>query len=82
MEVLSGQPSVVGKGAVEFRVRPYATIFLDGNRLGETPLTPIEAPAGLYTVKVVNAELGKTVTRSIQVSAGQTTLVAVNLFKE
>ncbi len=72
----------VGTGSVEFRIRPYATIFLDGNRLGETPLPRIEKPAGRYTVEVVNAELGKTVTRSIQVSAGQTTLVTVNLLNE
>jgi hypothetical protein len=39
-------------------------------------------PAGHYTVKAVNTELGKTVTRSIQVTAGQTTPVMVNLFNE
>jgi hypothetical protein len=39
-------------------------------------------PVGRYTVKVVNTELGKTATRSIQVGAGQTTLVAVNMFNE
>ncbi len=76
------QHSQAGTGTVEFRVRPYATIFLDGNMLGETPLAPIEMPAGDYTMKAVNTELGKTVTRSIQVSAGQTTPVMVNLFNE
>jgi serine/threonine protein kinase len=72
----------VGMGAVEFRIRPYATVFLDGVRLGETPLPPIEKPAGQYTVKLVNAELGKTVMRSIQVRVGETTLVSVNLSHE
>jgi serine/threonine-protein kinase len=72
----------VGTGTVEFRVRPYATIFLDGNRLGETPLPPVAMPVGQYTAKVVNTELRKTVIRSVQVSAGQTTLIAVNLFNE
>ena len=78
----AAQPAEGGTGAVEFRIRPYATIFLNGSRLGETPLPPVEMPAGRYTVKAVNTELGKMVTRSIQVGAGQTTLVTVNLFNE
>jgi hypothetical protein len=78
----SAKPTSVAKGTVEFRIRPYATIFLDGNRLGETPLPPLDKPAGRYTVKVVNAELGKTVQQSIEVRAEQTTLVTVNLLKE
>jgi serine/threonine protein kinase len=76
----SPQPPEVGKGSVEFRIRPYATIFLDGKRLGETPLPPIEKPAGRYTVKVVNTALSKTVTQNIEVSEGQTTRVNINLF--
>jgi hypothetical protein len=72
----------VGTGTVEFRIRPYGTIFIDGNKLGETPLPPVEMSAGHYTVKIVNTELSKTVTRSIQVSAGQTTPVTLNLLKE
>jgi serine/threonine-protein kinase len=71
-----------GTGTVEFRIRPYGTIFIDGNKLGVTPLPPVEMSAGHYTVKIVNAELSKTVTRSIQVSAGQTTPVTLNLLKE
>ncbi len=69
-------------GTVEFRIRPYATIFLDGNRLGETPLSPITMPAGDYTVRVVNDALGKRVTRTIEVRAGETTSVKLNLFDE
>jgi serine/threonine-protein kinase len=64
---------------VEFRVQPYATVWLNGKRLGETPLAPITVPAGRHTVRLVNEELGKDVTRQIEARAGETVIVKHNL---
>ena len=76
------QPSSVEKGAVEFRVRPYATVFLDGRQLGRTPVAPAEVEAGEHTVRLINRELGKDVARTIEVRAGQSLIFKHNLLEE
>jgi serine/threonine-protein kinase len=63
------------KGTLELRVRPYATVFLDGKRLGDTPMGSLPLPAGRYTLRLVNRELKEEVTKSIEVRAGALTTV-------
>ncbi|WNG32841.1 PEGA domain-containing protein [Archangium minus] len=67
---------------VEFRVRPSATVFLSGQVLGDTPIPPMELPAGTYTVKFVNKTLAKTVTKSIDVSPDRPLILTINLLEE
>jgi eukaryotic-like serine/threonine-protein kinase len=59
-----------GKGQVAFRVRPYATVFVDGKELGETPLEPVELYEGVHKVLLVNRELGREVSAELRVTAG------------
>jgi eukaryotic-like serine/threonine-protein kinase len=75
-------PKSVLKGTLEIRVRPFATVFLNGKELGDTPMSPIELPPGIYTVKLVNKRIPKTVTRSVEVKPGQPNTLGVNLFTE
>jgi serine/threonine-protein kinase len=75
-------PKSVLKGSLEFRVRPYATVFLSGKELGDTPVPRVELPAGTYTVKLVNKSLSKTVTRIVEVAPEQLTVLKVNLLEE
>ena len=56
---------------VEFRVFPYATVFLDGRKLGDTPLQPLKVSEGRHVVRLVNAEEHKAVSVSYVVKAGQ-----------
>ncbi|ATB30221.1 serine/threonine protein kinase [Melittangium boletus] len=70
------------KGSLELRIVPYATVFVDGRRLGETPMGPALLPAGHHTVKLVNAKLSKVVTRTIEVKPAQSTVLKVNLQEE
>ena len=72
----------VSKGLLEFRVRPYATVFLSGKVLGDTPMDPVELLEGHYTVKLVNESIQKTVTQSVRVVSGETTVLRVNLLAE
>ncbi|WNG45304.1 protein kinase [Archangium minus] len=72
----------VRMGTVEFRIWPYATVWLDGKRLGETPLAPVDLSAGRHTVKLLNEELGKNVTQQIEVRAGETFVFKYNLRAE
>jgi serine/threonine-protein kinase len=70
------------KGTLEIRVRPYAIVFLSGKKIGETPMSPVELPPGIYTVKLVNENLKREVTMSVEVKPGEPTVLPVNLFKE
>ncbi|MFP2958716.1 protein kinase domain-containing protein [Myxococcus sp. 1LA] len=69
----------VAKGRLEFRVRPYAVVSLDGKVLGQTPFAAIEVPEGRHTVRLVNKELGKDVTQTVDVKAGQSNVFKLNL---
>ena len=65
------------KAKLTFRIRPYATVFLDGTALGQTPFEkPVPVTVGTHTVRLINRELGKDVTRTFEVKAGQP-----NIFK-
>ena len=67
---------VVGQGSLEFRVRPFATVFLDGKPLGQTPIPALQVYEGRHSVKLVNKDLGKEVSTEYVVKAGQP-----NIFK-
>jgi serine/threonine-protein kinase len=70
------------KALLEFRIRPYATVVLDGKSLGQTPLAPIEVAVGSHTVQLINKDLGKDVTRSVEVKAGQSNQFKYNLLED
>jgi len=70
------------KGKLEFRIRPYATVFLDGKALGQTPLAPVSVSAGSHTLRFINRELGKDVTRTFDVKAGKPNIFKLDLTAE
>jgi hypothetical protein len=39
-------------------------------------------PAGLYTLKFVNEELGKTIQREVDIKAGRETLLKIDMLSE
>jgi eukaryotic-like serine/threonine-protein kinase len=73
------RPGATGKGTVAFRIRPYATVFLDGKALGQTPFAPVEVTEGWHTVRLINQELDKNVTQRIEVKANQSFVLKLNL---
>ncbi|RYZ16732.1 MAG: PEGA domain-containing protein, partial [Myxococcaceae bacterium] len=72
----------LAKGRVEFRIRPYATVFLDGKSLGQTPFGAVETTVGSHRVRIVNGDLKKDVTRTFEVKAGQDNVFKLNLLAE
>jgi|GEM_PF-2651951 len=50
---------------------PYATVFVDGKRIGDTPLVRVAIPSGRRRVRAVTAD-GTSKTFSIEVGAGDT----------
>jgi eukaryotic-like serine/threonine-protein kinase len=59
-------------GTLEVRSHPYAIVYMDGKKLGETPLDEeLELAAGSYTLKLVIPDLDKTVTRQVSIESGK-----------
>jgi serine/threonine-protein kinase len=75
-------PQPVAKGTLEFRIRPYAIVSLNGKVLGQTPLAAVEVPEGTHTLRLVNKELGKDVVKTVEVKAGLPTIFKHNLEAE
>ncbi|MFT3840187.1 MAG: serine/threonine-protein kinase [Myxococcaceae bacterium] len=44
---------------VEFRIRPFAIVYVDGKQIGETPFDPVKLSAGKHKIRLVNAKLSK-----------------------
>ncbi len=71
---------VIEKVPVEFRIRPWAVVFLDGTKLGQTPFTTSQqAWEGKHKVTLVNPNLGKEVTLPFEVRPGQDNIFKHNL---
>ncbi|GMU58793.1 MAG: hypothetical protein AMXMBFR34_05560 [Myxococcaceae bacterium] len=55
---------------LELRIRPYATVYLDGRKLGDTPLAVQVVSAGKHTLRLVNEKLGKDVEVELSLKPG------------
>jgi serine/threonine-protein kinase len=55
---------------------PYATVFIDGEKIGVTPLVRFELPPGLHRM-VARAEDGRTKRFTLQLDPGKTEVVKV-----
>ena len=68
----AGLAVVVAKnGRLELRIRPYATVFLDDRKLGDTPLPAISVPVGKHKLRLVNPAFGKDVELNIVIKPGE-----------
>lgn len=65
------RPQAVRYGKLELRIRPYATVYLDEKKLGDTPLPPVTVPVGKHTLRLVNPTLGKDVQLQLVIKPGE-----------
>lgn len=75
------KPAPRRMGRLDIRVRPYATVVLDGKEIGQTPLAPLRLAAGPHTLRLINTRLGKDVTVSVEVKPSGVTTFKYNLAK-
>ncbi|WP_395806666.1 protein kinase [Archangium minus] len=75
-------PTVTLEGTLVLRIFPYATVFVDGKKWGTTPMKPLKLTAGRHTLKLVNEKLAKTVQRDIDIKAGKSTTLKLDLSEE
>jgi serine/threonine-protein kinase len=65
-------PVVTAKGELVLRIRPWAKVEVDGLEIGVTPLSePLMLAAGEHTVRLINPDLGKDVTRTVRITASE-----------
>jgi serine/threonine-protein kinase len=66
-------------GYLSVDATPWAQVYVDGRLVGETPIDRFPLPPSEVTVKLVNPELSRSVTRRVKVAAGQRVLVREEL---
>ncbi|MGF1509453.1 MAG: protein kinase [Myxococcota bacterium] len=76
-------PSVpLESGVVEFWVEPWALVFIDDRRVGLTPLPDQTLPVGRHRVRLENSDLEKVWEGELEVRAGLSQSVRVDLEAE
>ncbi|MFN0064372.1 MAG: serine/threonine protein kinase [Myxococcaceae bacterium] len=68
--------------SVEFRIRPYAEVTVDGKLLGQTPFGPVRLSPGTHRVGLVNRAMKKSITLQIQVPKQKDFILRYNLADE
>ena len=66
------------QGRLKVKVKSWAYIYLNGRKVGETPIQPIRLAPGTYTIKLENPQLGKSVVKKIQIKPGQDLMIREN----
>jgi eukaryotic-like serine/threonine-protein kinase len=66
-----------GTGTLRINIQPSGNVKI-GSFSAETPMAPLELPAGSYTVKLWNTELGKSESAQIRVTDGKETMLERN----
>jgi hypothetical protein len=63
VEVVRGKvtavPVVLPKGEISINARPWAEVFVDGDRVGETPVSQLSLPVGVHEIVFRHPDLGE-----------------------
>ena len=67
-----------GSGTLRIVVMPWADVWVDGKKKGQTPMPAIELLEGSHKVRLVNDQQGKDLTKTVRVRPGKETLVKLD----
>jgi hypothetical protein len=63
VEVVAGKvtpvPVTLPKGEISINARPWAEVFVDGSRIGETPVSQLSLPVGIHEITFRHPEHGE-----------------------
>jgi hypothetical protein len=63
VDVIAGKvtpvPVVLPKGEISINARPWAEVFVDGNRIGETPVSQLSLPVGIHEILFRHPDFGE-----------------------
>ncbi len=65
-------------GRLRVIVVPWADVVVDGRKVGQTPMAPIELAAGSHRVVLTNPELEKRVVRKVRIRPGQESAIELD----
>jgi len=65
------------KGKLAVYAVPWATVIVDGKRIGETPIKDFTLSAGSHSVELINDELGKRDKRRLSIAPNKTETIRV-----
>ncbi len=74
----SAAPVKIPNGVVHANALPWAEVFIDGNRAGETPLGNLQVPLGRHEVVFRHPSLGER-RQTVLVTAGEPARISVDL---
>jgi len=70
------------RGQLKINVRPWADVYIDGKRMGSTPLKPLELTVGEHTVLVKNEKLAEERSFRIIIKPNEVVSRKVDLLKK
>ncbi len=65
------RPKAMGK--LTLKTTPWTSVFLNGKKLGDTPLVDFPVPVGTYVLKLSNPDTGLNTSIEVEIKQGQTT---------
>jgi len=60
-----------GQGSLRIVVQPWADVWIDGKKRGQTPMRAIKLLEGVHQVSLINSSLGKKVERRVKIKPGR-----------
>lgn len=70
--------AVKGRGRLTLKTKPRASVYLNGRRIGDTPLINLSVPAGVLTLRLVRSDTRAEHTLEVEVVPNRTTVKRFN----
>ena len=67
-----------GSGKLRVVVLPWANVWVDGQKKGQTPMPSMELLEGYHQVRLVNDQIGKDQTEKVKIQPGKESLVRID----
>lgn len=68
------RPAVKGRGKLTLKTKPRASVYLNGRRIGDTPLINLSVPAGVLTLRLVRSDTRAEQLLEVEVQPNRTTV--------
>jgi serine/threonine protein kinase len=69
------------KGILSVNVNPWAYVFVDGEKIGTTPIIKEVLSAGKHTLLLTNDKLGVSMSKSVEIKEGETMVVIEDFYR-
>jgi serine/threonine-protein kinase len=67
-----------GSGTLRIVVLPWANVWVDGKKKGQTPMPSMELMEGFHQVRLVNDQIGKDQTKKVKIQPGKESLLRID----